>query len=89
MLTPSFKSVIAVTAALCYSSRVLMLQLFISQITIELHPWSLPDAKYFWPSKFKIAKEQMLALCPLKLVILEPFDISYIIRAPSFPPTAI
>lgn len=62
----------AVTAALWLSMRILMFQVEVSQSTIELQPWSLPEAKNRLPLLVIIANLQMLALWPRKFATFLP-----------------
>ena len=62
----------AVTAALWLSMRIRMFQVEVSQSTMELQPWSLPDAKYRLPLLEIIASLQMLALWPRRFANFLP-----------------
>jgi hypothetical protein len=64
-----------VTAALWLYILMRMFQVAISQSTIELHPWSLPEARYFFPLLIMMASLQILALWPRRLAIFCPEEI--------------
>ncbi len=72
---PSSKSTIAVTAAEWPTTLDTIVHDLGSHKINDEHPWSLPEAKYFYPFVFLIVdKQQILELWPFKVAIFCPYN---------------